>query len=114
MLCLRLSELRKSGGFLQAEIAKHLSITQEAYSMYETNKRQMSFETLCLLADFYKVSTDYLLGREEAIPSFLNEDEREVIRQYQALDERSQDSVKNCLAFEYAHTQKTGDSKQAM
>ena len=50
--------------------------------MYETGKRQMNFETLCLLADFYEVSTDYILGRQDAVPSFLDEEERTLIEQY--------------------------------
>ena len=60
----------------------------------------MSYETLCLLADFFEVSTDYLLGRVEALPSYLSEEERALIGQYRALDGHGRDSVKNCAAFE--------------
>ena len=62
----------------------------------------MNYETLCLLADFYHVTTDYLLGRQEAIPSFLSEDERTCIEQLRALDERGHNAVRNALGYEYA------------
>ncbi len=40
--------------------------------MYEQGKREMDYESLIKLADFYKVSVDYLLGRV-SIPDFLGE-----------------------------------------
>lgn len=114
MLSLRLSELRNNKGLSQAQLAEYLRITHQAYSLYETNKRQMNYETLCLLADFYEVSTDYLLGRQDAIPSFLSEEERIIIEQYRALDERTKDGIKNSLSFEYSRTPKSENGKKAM
>ncbi|MCL1819917.1 MAG: helix-turn-helix domain-containing protein [Oscillospiraceae bacterium] len=113
MLHLRLLELRKKKGITQAEIAGLLSITPQAYSLYETSKNNVNNETLCYLADYYNVTTDYLLGRQESIPSFLNADEKTVIEQYKVLDERSKSAVKNCLAFEYSKTPKTADIKKS-
>jgi transcriptional regulator with XRE-family HTH domain len=81
--------------------------------MYETGKRQMNYETLCLLADFFEVSTDYLLGRQDAIPSFLDEEERSIIAQYRALGEHSKDAVKNSLAFEYSRSPKTENTRKS-
>lgn len=112
MLYLRLYELRKSKGLTQADMARLLKITPQAYSLYETNKNNISNETLCILADFFEVSTDYLLGRQESIPSFLSEDERQLIEQYRALDHRAKDSVKNTLYFEYKRTYKNAISKK--
>lgn len=112
MLYLKLYELRKSKGLTQSDMAKLLKITPQAYSLYETNKNNISNETLCILADFFEVSTDYLLGRQEAIPSFLNEEERQIIEQYRTLDSRAKDSVKNTLSFEYKRTYKNAISKK--
>ncbi|MDR0272912.1 MAG: hypothetical protein LBI27_06310 [Clostridiales bacterium] len=60
----------------------------------------MNYETLCLVADFFDVSTDYLLGRQESIPSFLSEDERMVVDEYRQLSEHAKDNVRNTLSFE--------------
>lgn len=100
MLYLRLLELRKSKGLTQVDMAKLLKITPQAYSLYETNKNNINNETLCILADFFEVSTDYLLGRQESIPSFLSENERYVIELYRSLDDRAKDNYTNSMRFE--------------
>ena len=111
MLHIRLLELRKKKEVTQAVIAKMLKITPQTYSLYETGKHQMNYETLCLLADFYEVSTDYLLGRQDAIPSFLSEEERTVIERYRALGGHARDAVKNHLEFEYGRVPKGDGAK---
>ena len=112
MISLRLTELRNKKGVSQAQVAEYLKITHQAYSLYETNKRQMNYETLCLIADFFEVSTDYLLGREEAIPSYLDVEERLIIDHYRTLDNRGRESVKATLDFEYSHLSKSNNSKK--
>ena len=113
MIVSRIGEIRQQKGLTQVDIAKHLQITQQTYSSYETGKRQMNFETLCLLADFYDVSTDYLLGRQDAVPSFLSEEERSMIAQYRALGEHAKGTIRNSLAFEYSRTPKAKDTKKS-
>ena len=102
MLKLRISELRKERRVTQEELAQFLKITNKAYSAYETGRNQMNYETLCLLADYFDVSTDYLLGRCDAIPSFLDEEERELINRYRLLDERGKKSVQAVTLYEYS------------
>ncbi|MDR3314824.1 MAG: helix-turn-helix domain-containing protein [Oscillospiraceae bacterium] len=63
MIAIRLRLLREEMQVNQVDVARHLRITREAYSMYETGKRQMNYESLDLLADYFCVSVDYLLGR---------------------------------------------------
>jgi transcriptional regulator with XRE-family HTH domain len=60
-----LTQLRKEYGMTQDELAKKLDITRGSLSMYETDKRFPDKDTLKLIADFFNVSTDYLLGRTE-------------------------------------------------
>ena len=108
MLHLRLLELRKDKKATQAEVAKILKITPQTYSLYEIGKHNINNETLCLLADYFEVSTDYLLGRKEAVPLLLTERERGIIEKYRALDEPSRDSVDNVLGFEYSRTPRSG------
>lgn len=103
---IRLQELRKKKGMTQADIAKLLNITPQAYSLYETGKNNIGNETLCLLADLFEVSTDYLLGRQKAIPSFLTAEERTLIEQFRRVDKRARENVKNCLTFEFGRTHK--------
>ena len=59
----RLRDLREDKDMSQAEIAKILYTSQTIYSRYERGVRTLPIEHLLILADFYNVSTDYILGR---------------------------------------------------
>lgn len=61
----RIRELREEAGLLQKEVAKVLGITRSAYTNYEQGTREPSLEMVVKLCDFYKVTADYLLGRED-------------------------------------------------
>ncbi|WP_313563582.1 helix-turn-helix domain-containing protein [Ruminiclostridium cellobioparum] len=61
-LSLRLKELREEKRLLQKDIAKLLNITTSAYGFYEQGKRDPDTEVVRLLADFYSVTSDYILG----------------------------------------------------
>lgn len=63
MLSTRLTTLRKELKLTQDELSKKLRISRSAYSHYESSLYEPSIAILVLLADFYNVSTDYLLGR---------------------------------------------------
>ena len=59
----RIRALREDRDLLQSDIAKMLNCTQACYSNYENGHRDIPTEVLQKLADYYQVSTDYLLGR---------------------------------------------------
>ncbi|MBQ7202472.1 MAG: helix-turn-helix transcriptional regulator [Eubacterium sp.] len=59
----RLRDLREDKDLKQADIAELLGIRQTVYSRYERGFQNIPLEYLITLADFYKVSTDYILGR---------------------------------------------------
>lgn len=65
MFNVRLTYLRKEKKKTQKDMAEMLGITRPAYTAYETGKRQPDFEMLQKIADYFQVSTDYLLGRDE-------------------------------------------------
>jgi len=59
----RLRDLREDKDLKQKDMAELLKIHQTTYSDYELGKLNIPVATLHFLADFYKVSVDYLLGR---------------------------------------------------
>ena len=61
----RLKLLRTTKHLLQKDLAKLLDITTSAYGFYEQGKRTPDPAALILLADFFDVSLDYLLGRTD-------------------------------------------------
>lgn len=62
---MRLREIRESSKKTQTEVAKYLGVTRQAYNNYELGNRQLNPDLLNKLAEYFNVTTDYLLGREE-------------------------------------------------
>lgn len=60
---MRLKDLREDLDITQKEIAEYLHIRQNTYSQYENGQRQLPIDVLNKLADYYNVSTDYILER---------------------------------------------------
>ncbi len=58
----RLSSLRKERGLTQADCAKANQMQRSTYSGYESEGKEPSYESLCVLAEYFGVTTDYLLG----------------------------------------------------
>ncbi len=56
----RLKDLREDNDLSQTQLAKILNITQQAYSNYETEKRELPYEVMIKISQFYNVSLDYI------------------------------------------------------
>ena len=64
-LSTRLRQLRMDKQLRQDQVARLVGVSKGAISAYETDIRQPSYDSLIRLANLYRVSTDYLLGRED-------------------------------------------------
>lgn len=71
-----LAKLRKERGILQKELANYLNVTVATISNYEKGVHAPDYETLIKLADFFDVSTDYLLQRTDYRSSISTLNER--------------------------------------
>lgn len=58
-------KLRIAKGLTQDELASKLNISRSRIGMYETGAREPDFDTLEMIADFFNVDIDYLLGRNK-------------------------------------------------
>ena len=63
-----LRQLRKDAKRTQQQMADVLGITQQAYAAYENDKSSPPKDVLEKIADYFHVTTDYLLGKEEKGP----------------------------------------------
>lgn len=61
----RLRQLRNEQKLSQQELGKRLHLGTSAISMYERGEREPDFEKLEMIADFFNVNIDYLLGKSE-------------------------------------------------
>lgn len=68
----RLKSLRLENNKLQSDIGKMLGVSDRAVGNYENGKRDMSPETIIKLANYFNVSTDYLLGKSDVRKSIEN------------------------------------------
>lgn len=62
----RIRELRQEKGIKQREMADILGIKLRSYQNYEGGDRRPDYEGLVALADYFGVTTDYLLGRSDS------------------------------------------------
>lgn len=61
----KLKALRTSKKISQKEFGKRFGLAESTIGMYERDERRPDFELLTKFADFFEVSTDYLLGRTD-------------------------------------------------
>ena len=63
MVFQNLRSIREDHDIKQRELAALLNFSQNTYSQYENGKRDIPLAMLWKLADFYKTSIDYIVGR---------------------------------------------------
>ncbi|MGN1221744.1 MAG: helix-turn-helix domain-containing protein [Christensenellales bacterium] len=61
----RFRELRQETGLAQDKLALELKIGKSTVSYYETERSEPTISVLNKIADYFDVSTDYLLGRTD-------------------------------------------------
>ena len=99
-----LKKLRTQKGLTSEELCAKIGIKGGSYRNYERNDRKPDYDTLVKLADFYGVSTDYILGRPTAQPPtdalerLLTEKsfsalEEELLRKYMELPHEARQAV---------------------
>lgn len=98
----RLEELRKEKDLLQKDVASAVNHSITCISDWERGKREPSIDDLIRLADFFGVSIDYLVGREEedgvviVSGNELSKDEKALFDNLRGLD-----SLNKELAYQY-------------
>lgn len=75
-------EARENAGYSQKFVAISLGVQPPNVSRWEAGVTWPTVENLLKLADLYRVTTDYLLGREVSGPVSLSPDEVEILRAF--------------------------------
>lgn len=86
MLSIRLRLLREEKKLTQKEMADIFNMSDARYNQYETGKRSPDYDTLKLFADFFDVTTDYLLGRTDIRNSYTDDKTSIPTKAYHNLD----------------------------
>lgn len=61
----KISNLRKEMNLSQGDLSERMGMNKSSLAMYEIDQREPNFETLVKFANFFDVTTDYLLGRTD-------------------------------------------------
>lgn len=85
-----LKKLREIKGISRQEVSDKIGITKRTLESYEYGNREPNIEVINKFADFYGVTTDYLLGRAETKPDPVEmltriEDEQKLVKAYFSL-----------------------------
>ena len=91
----RLRFLRTEKGESLEKIARYLNVTIQTISNYENEKRDMTPETILKLAEYFNVSTDYLLGKTD----IRNIEEDFKFAYHKETEGLSEDEIKEALDF---------------
>lgn len=91
-----LRELREARRLTQAQVSEHIGCTVSSYSRYENGLRLPRLDVVILLAVFFDVSVDYLLGLEKPDHLVLSEYEIHLVEASRRVDQRArQDALRH-------------------
>lgn len=107
----RIAERRSQLGLTQEDLAKGAGVTAGAISLYESDKRTPSLDTLARLARVLKVNTDYLLGDRPLGPEDVVADPEaaELFRSWGKVPEHVRQTIMDI--FRNASTQRNGEKR---
>lgn len=101
-----IKELRKEWGITQSDLAKIVNVTQDSISLWEMNKRVPDTQYIILLADYFNVTVDYILGRSDdfgnVVVSENNEitpEEKELLTLFRSLPNIRRKTVMDSIRF---------------
>jgi len=100
-------KLRLEKGITQNELSNYLGLTPKMVSFYELGERFPPYDIILKLADYFNVSTDYLLGRSDI------KNAEELLADYNSLSELSkQDLEKHIQILKLKDLEKNKSSKR--
>ena len=96
---MRLKELRKLNGLYQKDLASLLNISEAAIRQYESGRREPDIQTLCLLADYFKITVDELIGHSPTISdALISDDELSLIADYRMLGQADKERLQKIIS----------------
>ena len=99
---------RTKHNLTRAQLAEQLGVSSpSSIGNWEAGLAAPDCDKICMMADLFGVSTDDLFGREStesarsASGAELIEDERHILERFSLCDEIGQDTIENCVEFQY-------------
>jgi len=110
----RITELRKNKKISQKELGELLGVAQNTVCNWENGRREPEYEMLLKLANFFGVSTDYLLGNSdsESSPCDISSDsaadseKARLLEQFSRLSESEMQEALDYIRFQLSRREK--------
>lgn len=114
----RLLELREEKHLSQYEVAQILKVTRQAYSRYERGERELGYQALSTLSQFFDVSVDYLLGISDYyypdhITTQYSPEERKLVEDYRGLAKPLKELLQDMIRSWQENTRKENFRKES-
>lgn len=90
----RLRLLRKKYSVTQQVLADSLNLSSSTIGMYEQGRRDPDTETICALANFFGVTTDYLLGISEVSRNSFSPESLSLLCDIEELSDSSKENLR--------------------
>ena len=97
-MTLPLQNLRKSRGITQAEFSQIMNVAPSTIGMWEKGYREPDYDNLKRIANYFNVSTDYLLGNDTGAAT-LAQEETTLLEDFRSLTAEKKQTLFNMLAF---------------
>ena len=96
-----LRTLRERHDMTQEYLGKLLNVTQSTIAYYESGKKQPTLETLIIIADYFEVSTDYLLNRTNFISttSEISKPDSELLNKINKLSDENRKEIASYINY---------------
>jgi len=96
-----LRTLRERHDMTQESLGKLLNVTQSTIAYYESGKKQPTLETLIIIADYFEVSTDYLLNRTNFVStaSEISKPDSELLNKINKLSDENRKEIASYINY---------------
>lgn len=95
---MRIKELRQLKNISQMKLGEKLNLNHKTISHYETGDREPDIQTLCLLADYFEVSVDELIGHAPIrFGEVISDEELSLIADYRTLGDADRERLKGIM-----------------
>ena len=96
-----LRKLRDRHDMTQEALGKLLNVTQSTIAYYESGKKQPTLETLIIIADYFEVSTDFLLNRTNRVStaSEISKTDIELLNKINKLSDENRKEIESYINY---------------
>jgi len=96
-----LRKLRDRHDMTQEALGKLLNVTQSTIAYYESGKKQPTLETLIIIADYFEVSTDFLLNRTNVVStaSEISKSDSELLNKINKLSDENRKEIESYINY---------------